>query len=224
MTQKILLSIGHNGKFKGASFGKFNEYDEASVWVKTLYELLGKDIAILGLEGKLKHKVNFANDSQATIAVEIHFNSAKNINGINVGRGSETLYCPKSVKGKVLATAVQRELGKIFKPSRGAKEGWYQMRNYPLYRCIAGDSPDNIKYQGTWSAIEAVAISECNRRTLKYSSVEVKKPKPDYFLAKTKMTAIIIEPDFIHRKEIIQEHRADACFRLSGVLKNYLRS
>lgn len=36
---------------------------------------------------------------------------------------------------------------------------------------------------------------------------------PDYFLARTSCPAIIVEPDFIHRKEIIQNGR-DACCEL----------
>jgi len=40
-----------------------------------------------------------------------------------------------------------------------------------------------------------------------------KKNGPDFFLEKTSCPAIIIEPDFIHRKEIIQNNR-DACCEL----------
>jgi hypothetical protein len=44
------------------------------------------------------------------------------------------------------------------------------------------------------------------------------KNGPDYFLAKTSCPAIIIEPDFIHRKEIIQNNRDDACELISLAL------
>jgi hypothetical protein len=41
---------------------------------------------------------------------------------------------------------------------------------------------------------------------------------PDYFLQRTKCAAVIVEPDFIHRKEIIQSHRDEACKTLAEVL------
>ena len=45
---------------------------------------------------------------------------------------------------------------------------------------------------------------------------------PDFFLAKTKCPAIIIEPDFVHRFELIIENRETAIDKLAEVLKeNY---
>lgn len=47
-----------------------------------------------------------------------------------------------------------------------------------------------------------------------------KKNGPDYFLSKTKCPAIIIEPEFIFRKELIQETREEACKGIAnGILK-----
>lgn len=40
----------------------------------------------------------------------------------------------------------------------------------------------------------------------------------DFFLAKTKCPAVILEPEFIHRKEIIQVNRESACELLSNAL------
>lgn len=45
---------------------------------------------------------------------------------------------------------------------------------------------------------------------------------PDYFLARTRCPAIIIEPDFIHRQEIIQTNRDTACNRMADVLLEYV--
>lgn len=42
---------------------------------------------------------------------------------------------------------------------------------------------------------------------------------PDYFLARTKCTALIIEPEFIHRKELIQSQRVNACNTIAEALK-----
>lgn len=41
---------------------------------------------------------------------------------------------------------------------------------------------------------------------------------PDYFLAKTKCTAIIVEPEFIHNMGIIRTNRQKACELIAGVL------
>jgi N-acetylmuramoyl-L-alanine amidase len=45
-----------------------------------------------------------------------------------------------------------------------------------------------------------------------------KKNGPDFFLARTKCPAIIIEPDFIHRKDIIQNGREEACQKMVDAL------
>ena len=40
----------------------------------------------------------------------------------------------------------------------------------------------------------------------------------DYFLAKTNCPSIIIEPEFIHHKELIQSNREVACFNIAQTL------
>ncbi|MDX1351553.1 MAG: N-acetylmuramoyl-L-alanine amidase [Thiomicrorhabdus sp.] len=45
-----------------------------------------------------------------------------------------------------------------------------------------------------------------------------KKFGVDFFLAKTKCPAVIVEPEFIHRKEKIIENRAEACKRIAHTL------
>lgn len=49
-----------------------------------------------------------------------------------------------------------------------------------------------------------------------------KKFGPDFFLAKTPCPAIIIEPDFIHRRELITAGREEACRLLAKVLLDYV--
>jgi len=48
-----------------------------------------------------------------------------------------------------------------------------------------------------------------------------KKFGPDYFLEKTRCPAIIIEPEFIHRKDIIQNKRKEACIAIATTLKEF---
>ena len=136
----IFISAGHHEQSRGAKFNGITEFDLTTVWANRIAELLdGRCFRIPG--GRLKDKVKFINNwaDKDSLAVEIHFNSAKmwkdlNENGIiddgemvNVGRGSETLYYPGSARGKEAAETVQESLGKIMKPNRGVKEGWYRM-------------------------------------------------------------------------------------------------
>ena len=45
-----------------------------------------------------------------------------------------------------------------------------------------------------------------------------KKNGPDFFLAKTTCPAVIVEPEFIHRKELIQENREASCELITSAL------
>lgn len=45
---------------------------------------------------------------------------------------------------------------------------------------------------------------------------------PDFFLARTKCTALIIEPEFIHRKDKITTRKTEACKIIADVLLAYL--
>jgi len=121
----ILISAGHNPEKRGASFGEFNEYDEATEW---LFELMMhlNDSAVAVPTGSLRNKVDFINNQDAELALEIHFNSAMH-NGKHVGKGCETLYCPRSVNGVKFARYIHDSYKMIFPPDRGVKEGWYQM-------------------------------------------------------------------------------------------------
>lgn len=44
---------------------------------------------------------------------------------------------------------------------------------------------------------------------------------PDFFLSKTKCTAIILEPEFIHLKLSIQNNMHKACGKIAGALLNF---
>lgn len=125
----IFVSIGHYPERPGACFDDFCEHGQAAQYAGSIMTELGGDMAKIVPIGTLKEKVGFINDNakKDDIAVEIHFNSAKNLGGEHVGVGSETLYYPKSTKGLLIATEIQKELGEVFKPNRGAKEGYYQM-------------------------------------------------------------------------------------------------
>jgi hypothetical protein len=137
----IFLSPGHHPSAPGAVFQGFAEHDEAVRWVEEIYKNLPPDTALKVPPLVLQQKVDFINKRNIigrSIAIEVHFNSAKKWNDIdhdgvvddgeetNVGRGSETLYLPGSVKGQILANSVQAAVSQVFTPSRGVKEGYYQ--------------------------------------------------------------------------------------------------
>jgi N-acetylmuramoyl-L-alanine amidase len=136
----IFISAGHHEKSQGAKYKDVTEYILTTKWADLIALLLG-DKGIRVPNGTLKQKMKFINgmNFDNAIAVEIHFNSAKlwkdlNKNGIiddnemiNVGRGSETLYCPGSKEGERIARIVQSAVGSLFKPDRGIKPGYYQM-------------------------------------------------------------------------------------------------
>ncbi len=172
----ILISAGHHAYKKGARFNGWYEYDETKIWASLIAYYIGKGAMVVP-NGMLEEKINFINKYDAKIAIEIHFNSAKDKDGSNVGNGSETLYFPNSTKGKEYAEKIQDSLAKVFPPNRGAKEGWYQMNP---------------------------------------------KKGPDRFLARTNCTALIIEPDFIHRSEIIIGNREEACSLIAETLVKIL--
>lgn len=186
----ILISAGHHPTKPGACFENFCEFDEASRWAKLIIKHIGEEKGLLVPFGFLKNKVAFINErAKNSIAIEIHFNSAKiwedlNNDGIvnegemkNVGRGALTLYYPKSINGLRLAKDAQNSIEPLYgRHWNGVMEGYYRM---------------NPKFG------------------------------VDYFLAKTHCPSIIVEPEFIHHKEKIHEHREVACFNIAQALLDY---
>jgi len=131
----IIISAGHKLISKGACNGDVCEYDLAIEWIDIISSIL--ETALVPHQvvptGSLTSKVEFINNHNAIAAMELHFNS--NVNA----KGSETLYYPKSTKGKELSDMVQTgfENADIFQPNRGSKEAWYKM-----------DQPGVVDYVG----------------------------------------------------------------------------
>lgn len=170
----IFISAGHYPSAPGAKWERFIEYDEAVIWADMI--CAGIDTSMRVPTGVLKNKVNFINERimNGDIAIEIHFNAARDSNNNPIGRGCETLYYPGSEKGKELAELCQTVLAAHYPPDRGVKEGWYRM--------------DPSK-------------------------------GADFFLAKTKCPAVILEPEFVHRSDIIEENREEAIIDLVNAIK-----
>ena len=138
----ILLSAGHYPAARGACHNDVCEHEEAVRWVGMIKSaIIGYHHAVDEVPTgplMIRHpvtrhliggKIHWINKQRpmAKLVCEVHFNSDVS----KTQHGSETLFCPGSVKGAACAAIVQDALGKIFPPSRGAKEGWYQMIRPP---------------------------------------------------------------------------------------------
>lgn len=135
----IVLSAGHNPKAQGACWNGHCEHPEAVKWVAMMAEQLRQlDVPVHTVPtGSLRQKINHINqlhrDTPVTLALEVHFNSAT-----YAGRGCETLYCPGSVNGKNVATAIQQAMAPLMPPARGVHAGWYQ-QDHPGREDYPGD-------------------------------------------------------------------------------------
>ncbi|MCK5787944.1 MAG: N-acetylmuramoyl-L-alanine amidase [Chlamydiia bacterium] len=125
-TKIIVLSKAHYPEKAGASYKGVTEHKLSIKWIGDLHRmlmLLGYDVRIAPVGG-LTSKVEFINNLNADLALEIHFNGSSNPNV----SGVETLYCPNSKKGKVLAQIVHEKYAPTMRcKDRGIKEGWYKM-------------------------------------------------------------------------------------------------
>ncbi len=171
----IFLSAGHYPSAPGAKWERFVEHDEAIVWRDMLHDGLAS-LSMVVPTGVLKTKVDFINERSMSgdVAVEVHFNAARDSNDNPIGRGCETLYYPGSIRGERIAVAIQKVMAEFFPPNRGAKEGWYRM------------DPSR---------------------------------GADFFLAKTKCAAVIIEPEFVHRSDVINDSREAVINKLVELFK-----
>jgi hypothetical protein len=173
----ILVSAGHYTQARGAVFKDFAEFPETLSWAMRINHHLRELEApsLLVPPGHLSRKVKYINEvhksTGVSMAVEVHFNA-------NDKGGSETLYCPGSIKGRRIAGVVQTALSGVFQPCRGVKEGWYQM-----------DRPGIVDYHGDIDGDEVI----------------------DYFLRATHCPAIILEPEFVHNRDLIEARREEAC-------------
>jgi hypothetical protein len=187
---RVALSAGHNPNAKGASNGEgFNEYDEASKWITELAGLFAatnRIEIILVPTGSLTSKINFINEqARLKLAIEIHFNSCASTRV----KGSETLFCPGSRRGRTAANIIQRAIASIMPPNRGTKEGWYRM-----------DRPGVNDYVGDIDGDESI----------------------DAFLVRTKCTALILEPEFIQNKSVIEANRDICCDVIRDAIVEYV--
>ena len=176
MKKTLIISAGHNPDATGASWNNLKEYTETEKWVNYIQGRLEKSdkvdvyrIPPVGLKSKVAevNSVVGGVGRDNVLAVELHFNAA----GKTFVRGIETLYYPGSTKGEQAALRFNRKYMLIMKNEYGI-----EIKNRGAkagwYRM---DAPGVVDYAGDVDGDE----------------------KPDYFLAKTACTALILEPHFL---------------------------
>lgn len=166
----ILLSAGHYPKSPGVTYGGLVEHSVATEWVNIIAfhvrERMAVDIIPTGplaifkrdvagavvkaangkpiVVGGKVHVVNEAHRGRRPVALvaELHFNG----DAARQQRGSETMYCPGSTRGKLAASIVQGHLGKVLPPDRGIFDGW-----------LKRDRPGVVDYPGDVNGDEHIA-------------------------------------------------------------------
>lgn len=113
---RLAISIGHNPIQVGATFAGHVEHYEAAILAGLLVKYTGG--RMIGT-GSLDSKIAAINAGNFTAAIEVHLNKGG-------GQGSETLYHPGSIKGRLLAEAIEGTTRALFY-SRGAKPGTHRM-------------------------------------------------------------------------------------------------
>lgn len=119
---KIAISLGHKPARPGYKENKISEYSELAPLVGYLIQMFSQrsDLAYIIGTGILQNKVAHINKLKVDLAIELHLNAGG-------GHGAETLYCPGSRKGKILAQKVQDQIVLLGMKDRGVKPGWFRM-------------------------------------------------------------------------------------------------
>lgn len=184
----IALSVGHHRYSKGAEFEGFYEFDEAKKWVKIIKAILG-DYCVLVPEGRLEDKIAFINKQPyLSVAAEIHFNSAV------------------VVRHEVCEDEDEDcdEIGVIEHVGRGCETLYY---------------PGSEKGKAAALIMQSDLSRLFKDRGIKEGYYQLNPSNPvDWFLAKTNYPAIIVEPEFIHRKDKILENRGMGCTAIAAAL------
>jgi N-acetylmuramoyl-L-alanine amidase len=121
---KIAIGAGHNPpKDFGCIYQDFTEYDwNLKVAIQSQIELSKTNHTYYDFKGTLPEKTKYINSINADIAIEIHHNC--NINSDI--KGTEIIYHPESIKGKLLAEKIMRTFYLYPEFRINLKEGYYR--------------------------------------------------------------------------------------------------
>lgn len=139
MTKRIGVSIGHHPDRQGYIAHNKSEYSEMAILAGLLVSKLtsASHKAYMIGTGQLALKVADVNYLELDCCVELHLNAGG-------GHGHETLYCPGSAKGELLAASVNHQISIVMNNrNRGVKEGYHRMKpeNGPNYFLSATNCP-----------------------------------------------------------------------------------
>ena len=186
----IFLSAGHYPSKPGASYERFVEHDEAMVWVTEL----SKELALLDVDSILV--------PPEILRIKVDFINSRILNGdiaIEIHFNSFKIWEDANRDGIVTDDEL-RNAGRgcevLYYP--GSRRGREVAE--PLGVTLAKFFPPYRGSKEGWYRLN-------------------KDNGPDFFLAKTKCTAVILEPEFVHRSEIINKNRTGAVKALAETLQ-----
>jgi|Cruoilmetagenom7_1024161.scaffolds.fasta_scaffold00637_23 hypothetical protein len=192
----VAVSAGHHPAAKGATFNGVSEYDESVPWQQTIVDMLNdfsKGDPNIYLIGKLIGTGKLPSkvaEINAIKAVDLAIEIHFNAGGDKSTRGTETLFCPDSEAGFTAAKVMNKAV--VSSMGKNAKNRGIKEGWYKM------DRPGVKDYNGDVDGDE----------------------NPDYFLAKTRPVALILEPEFMQQIETIQECREPACRAICGAIYN----
>lgn len=185
----ILLSAGHYPESPGACFGTFCEHAEAVEWVNRIAFYLRHQIAVQVIPtGPLSEKVRTINDIHRLTPAALAVEVHFNSAG-GMGAGSETLYCPPLLSSQ---PNIGMMAARIVQDAMGTIMSPNRGIKEGWYR---QDKPGHVDYPGDVDGNE----------------------KPDYFLMCAPI-ALILEPEFIHRRDLIESKREVATRTIADAL------
>jgi len=186
----IFLSAGHYPSKPGASHERFVEHDEAMIWILSL----AKELASLGTESLVV--------PTGILRIKVDFINNRIMNGdiaIEIHFNSFKIWEDANRDGIITDDELKH----------------------------AGRGCESLYYPGSSRGHEiAEALGLCLAefyapyRGSKEGWYRLNKANgPDFFLARTTCPAVILEPEFVHRSEIIISNRDDAIKALAETLK-----
>lgn len=187
----IFISAGHHEEKQGASYKDITEYQLTVLWADNIAKLI-KHSSLRVPNGTLKEKVGFINT-----AIVNSSPSEKHI-AVEIHFNSAKVWRDGNANG-VIDDGEMRHVG------RGSETLYY---------------PSSKTGKRAASIIQSALGSLMKPdRGIKEGYYQMNKSKgADFFLAKTKCTSLIIEPEFIDNIELILNNEDAACHSIASSL------
>jgi len=185
----ILISAGHHQRAQGAEFNGVTEYSLTTKWANRIADLLGVPGNRVP-NGTLKEKIRFIND---TII------QPKQTLAVEIHFNSAQIWKDLNANGVI-------DDNEMVHVGRGSETLYYP--------------GSKIGLQVAETMQNALGQLLPPNRGAKEGWYQMNRAKgPDYFLARTKCTSIIIEPEFIDNLDVIENNFEDACILIALTLQ-----